>query len=74
MLAAIRPALMEIGFEVETTKAKTDKITRPVLFGENGVVLVQYDVDAEDVRIVVELRRRSPRIDSYTVAAARVSV
>ena len=28
----------------------------------------------EDVRIVVELRRRSPRIDSYTVAAARVSV
>lgn len=46
VLAAIRPSLVSIGFEVEATKAKSDKITRPVLFGENGAVLVQYDVDA----------------------------
>jgi hypothetical protein len=46
VLAAIRPSLVAIGFEVEASKAKTDRITRPVLFGENGTVLVQYDVDA----------------------------
>lgn len=44
-LAAIRPALIEQGFLVETSKAKADKITRPVLFGEQGSVIVQYDVD-----------------------------
>lgn len=29
----------------QPTKTKADKITRPVLFGENGAVLVSYDVD-----------------------------
>ncbi|MGH3990990.1 MAG: hypothetical protein ACRDSN_00840, partial [Pseudonocardiaceae bacterium] len=42
----MRPALMAVGFDVEASKAKADKMTRPVLFGENGSVLVQYDVDA----------------------------
>lgn len=57
VLAAIRPSLEAIGFEVEATKAKTDKITRPVLFGENGAVLVQYDVDAyhPEHRLVLEV-------------------
>jgi len=44
-LAAIRPALVAQGFEVEASKSKADKITRPVLFGEQGSVIVQYDVD-----------------------------
>jgi len=57
VLAAIRPSLVAIGFEVEASKAKTDKITRPVLFGENGAVLVQYDVDAYHPghRVVLEV-------------------
>jgi hypothetical protein len=57
VLAAIRPSLVAIGFEVEATKAKIDKITRPVLFGENGAVLVQYDVDAyhPEHRVVLEV-------------------
>jgi hypothetical protein len=46
VLAAILPGLVEVGFDVEASKAKADKITRPVLFGENGAVLVSYDVDA----------------------------
>lgn len=56
-LAAIRPSLVAIGFEVEATKAKIDMITRPVLFGENGAVLVQYDVDAyhPEHRVVLEV-------------------
>lgn len=45
VLAAVRPGLLEAWFEVETGKTKADKITRPVLFGENGAVLVSYDVD-----------------------------
>ena len=44
-LAAIRPALVSQGFLVEASKSKADKITRPVLFGEQGSVIVQYDVD-----------------------------
>jgi hypothetical protein len=44
-LAAIRPALVAPGFAVEASKSKADKITRPVLFGEQGSVVVQYDVD-----------------------------
>jgi len=45
-LAAIRPRLVALSFEVEASKLKADKITRPVLFGEQGSVIVQYDVDA----------------------------
>jgi len=45
-LAAIRAPLVALGFDVEASKQKTDKITRPVLYGEQGSVLVQYDVDA----------------------------
>lgn len=45
-LAAVRPALQALGFQVEASKTKAGKITRPVLFGEQGSVLVQYDVDA----------------------------
>lgn len=44
-LAAIRPALVTQGFLVEASKSKAGKITRPVLFGEQGSVIVQYDVD-----------------------------
>jgi len=57
VLAAVRPALMQVGFDVEASKAKADKITRPVLFGENGSVLVQYDVDGYHPkhRIVLEV-------------------
>jgi len=40
-----RPALVELGFTIEASKIKADKIWRPVLFGEVGRPLVAYEVD-----------------------------
>jgi hypothetical protein len=45
-LAAIRPALEVLKFEVETGKKKQQKIRRPVLFGERGREDFAYEVDA----------------------------
>src|SRR2546421_2190715 len=44
-LAVLRPALVSLGFEIEASKLKADKIRRPVLFGEVGRPLVAYEVD-----------------------------
>jgi hypothetical protein len=44
-LAAVRPELQALGFEVEASKSKADKIWRPVLFGEVGRPRVAYEVD-----------------------------
>ncbi|HEX5375268.1 MAG TPA: hypothetical protein VFW48_03840 [Solirubrobacterales bacterium] len=45
-LAALRPALVSLGFQVEAGKKKADKIRRPVLFGEFGREDLAYEVDA----------------------------
>ncbi len=44
-LAQIRPALVRLGFKVESSKSRADKLTRPVLFGEVGRTIVAYEVD-----------------------------
>jgi hypothetical protein len=44
-LAAVRPDLRTLGFEIEASKSKADKIWRPVLFGEVGHPRVAYEVD-----------------------------
>jgi len=44
-LGVVRPALLRLGFEIEASKVKADKISRPVLFGEAGRPLVSYEVD-----------------------------
>lgn len=46
VLSLLANDLVEIGFEVERSKAKEDKIYRPVFFGENGKPSLQYQVDA----------------------------
>lgn len=46
VLQVLRGDLVEIGFEVEAGKRKNQKIERPVLFGENGLATVRYEVDA----------------------------
>lgn len=46
VLAALRPDLLDLGFEVEAGKRKEQKIERPVYFGENGVPAVRYEIDA----------------------------
>jgi hypothetical protein len=56
-LAALAPGLLKLGYTVEASKAKVDRIRRPVLFGENGKERVAYEVDAvhDDLGIVVEI-------------------
>lgn len=44
-LAALRPALVRQGFEIEAGKTRAGTIRRPVLFGEVGRPVVAYDVD-----------------------------
>lgn len=57
VLAAVRASIEAEGYLVETGKTKTGKITRPVLFGENGKAQVAYDVDGfhPDHRVVLEV-------------------
>lgn len=57
VLAQLRPHLEQIGFTVEAGKRATDRITLPVLFGEQGRPLVQYDVDGvhSDLGILLEV-------------------
>ena len=63
-LKRLRPALLKLGFEVEASKSKKDKILRPVLFGEMGRARVSYEVDgfhpAHGVVLEVEAGRGAP--------------
>lgn len=55
--AHLRPGLEALGYEVEGGKAKVQKIRRPVLYGEQGLERVSYEIDAwhEELGIVVEV-------------------
>ncbi len=46
VLALLGPELREIGFQVEASKKKVDKLQRPVFFGDNGNPTLQYEIDA----------------------------
>jgi hypothetical protein len=56
-LSALRPALVDLGFDIEAGKTASAKIRRPVLFGENGRAVVAYEVDGfhEEEGIVLEI-------------------
>jgi hypothetical protein len=56
-LAALRPGLKKLGFEVERGKHANEMIWRPVLFGENGKPVVAYEVDGlhGKERVVLEV-------------------
>ncbi len=57
VLAALRPGLTQIGYQVEASKASADKIRVPVLFGRNGRVQKAFDADAYHpaMRTVLEI-------------------
>lgn len=57
VLRQLRPGLEGFGYLVESGKRRSEKIRRPVLFGEQGAELVAYEVDAvnEALGIVVEI-------------------
>lgn len=46
VLEKLRTDLEALGFEVEKSKKKIDKIHRPVFFGDNGEPTVSYEIDA----------------------------
>lgn len=46
VLASIRTDLVNLGFQVEIGKHRDEKIHRPVFFGENGVPVLKYEIDA----------------------------
>ena len=37
--------LAKLGFQVEASKKKVDKLQRPVFFGENGIPTLRYEID-----------------------------
>jgi hypothetical protein len=45
VLALLGPDLAKLGFQVEASKKKVDKLQRPVFFGENGVPTLRYEID-----------------------------
>lgn len=57
VLKVLEPSLKEIGFSVEISKSKDDKINVPVLFGLNNVIDKCFNADAlsENGKIVIEV-------------------
>lgn len=57
VLANLRPGLEKLGFVVEASKRRDEKIRRPVLFGEEGAERVAYEVDAvhDELGVLVEI-------------------
>jgi hypothetical protein len=45
VLALLGPDLAKLGFQVEASKKKVDKLQRPVFFGENGIPTLRYEID-----------------------------
>jgi hypothetical protein len=57
VVATLRDDLVSAGWSVEAGKLASDKITRPVLFGDNGTVRVKQEIDGWHpvLRIVLEV-------------------
>jgi hypothetical protein len=57
ILASLSPGLIELGYQVEGGKKASDKIERPVLFGDEGRPRVHYEIDAwlPDLGVVIEI-------------------
>ena len=57
VLARVRPGLMELGFAVESGKKRVEKISVPVLYGNNGQINKSFEADAHHVdgRFVLEV-------------------
>lgn len=57
VLRVLAPGLTALGYHVEDGKGRLGKVRRPVLFGDNGVPTLTYEVDAAHPEhgIVVEI-------------------
>lgn len=56
-LALLAPGFARLGFQVETGKSSDQKVSVPVLFGENGKVIKSFNADAysKEKGIVIEI-------------------
>lgn len=61
VLQQLRPALEELGYEVEAGKKRIDKIVRPVLFGNEGTPAVSYEIDAFHAELGIALEVEAGR-------------
>ncbi len=61
VVAVLRDGLVAGGWLVEGSKRAVDKIHRPVLFGDNGVVKVKQEIDGWDPQAKVVLEVESGR-------------
>lgn len=68
------PGLQDLDFLVEASKAKTDRIRRPLPYGENGKETVSFETDAfHNARWGMPWRSRpgaEPRVTSITVTSS----
>lgn len=66
VLGVLRPGLIDLGYAVEGSKRRADKIRRPVLFGEQGAERVAYEADAyhDHLGIVVEIEAGRGAMDN----------
>ncbi|WP_288874282.1 hypothetical protein [uncultured Microbacterium sp.] len=57
VLSVLRPGMEHLGYVVESGKLATQRIRRPVLFGDNGRAEVSYEIDAfhDELGIAVEV-------------------
>ena len=57
ILLSLEPGLTGLGYEVETGKKASEKIVRPVLYGNEGAPRVRYEVDAwhEEIGVILEV-------------------
>lgn len=57
VLNHLTPGLRSVGYRVETSKRADDRIRRPVLFGEQGVPSLTYELDAfhDELGVAVEV-------------------
>jgi hypothetical protein len=57
VLVRLRPGLELLGYTVEASKRRADKVRRPVLFGESGNERVAYEVDAvhDELGVLLEV-------------------
>lgn len=57
VLDRLRPDLLSLGFQIESSKERGGRIERPVFYGENGVPALRYQIDGyhEDWRCGLEV-------------------
>lgn len=61
MLIELSPGLTALGYAVESGKTKAAKISRPVLFGENGVPEVSHEIEGFHDQLGVALEVEAGR-------------